>query len=113
MRRGIEGIEPSGTAHGRANGQRLAAGTGTKIDHHLAALGVQQQRQQLRALVLHLDRAAREDIHLVQGGLVLQPQAQGEYGVGTALMPALASSFCTSARLAVRALTRRSRPAPC
>jgi hypothetical protein len=37
--------------------QGLAAGAGAEVGHHLAALGVEQQGQQLAALVLHLDRA--------------------------------------------------------
>ena len=65
VRRGVERIEPPGVAHRRAERQRLAAGAGAEVDHHLAALGVEQQRQQLDALVLHLDLAAREGVELV------------------------------------------------
>ena len=73
--RGVEGVEPAGVAHRRAERQRLAAGAGAEVDHHLAALGVEQQRQQLAALVLHLDVAAREDIELVQRRLAVDAQA--------------------------------------
>jgi hypothetical protein len=75
--RHIKRIQAAGAAHGGANRQGLAAGAGAKIHHHLAALGVQQQGQQLRAFVLHLDGAAGEGIELGQRGLALNAQAPG------------------------------------
>ena len=77
MARGVKRIKASGIAHGGAKGQGLAAGTGTKIHHHLAAFGIKQQGQQLGALVLHLNGAARERVQLVQRRLAGQPQAPG------------------------------------
>jgi hypothetical protein len=56
--RHVEGVQPPGVAHGRAQRQRLAAGAGAEVHHHLAALGVGEQGQQLAAFVLHLDHAA-------------------------------------------------------
>jgi hypothetical protein len=35
----VEGIQAPGGAHHRAEDQRLAAGAGTEIHHHLAAFG--------------------------------------------------------------------------
>ena len=80
VRRGVEGVKPTAVAHGRANRQRLAAGASTEIDHHLAALGVQQQGQQLRAFVLHLHLALHKGRPLGQRGLALQ--ANAERGIG-------------------------------
>ena len=40
--------------------QRLAAGAGAEIEHLLAGLGAREQRRELRALVLHLDKALNE-----------------------------------------------------
>ena len=73
--RHIKRIQAAGAAHGGANGQRLAARARAKIHHHLATLGVQQQGQQLRAFVLHLDGAAGERIELGQRGLAFNAQA--------------------------------------
>ena len=73
--RGVEGIKPSGVAHGGTQGQGFAAGAGTKVDHHLAALGVEQEGQQLRAFVLHFDRAPCKSVEFVQRGLALNAQA--------------------------------------
>ena len=73
----VERIQPTGVAHRRAECQRLAAGAGAEIDHHLAALGIGEQRQQLAAFVLHLDIAAREQLQLVQRRLALHAQAPG------------------------------------
>ena len=75
--RGIERVESSGVAHGRANGQGLAPGPGTEVHDHFAAFRVNQQGQQLGAFVLHLDGAARERVELVQRRLAGQPQAPG------------------------------------
>ena len=77
MGRGVKGVEPAGAAHGRANSQRFATRTGTKIHHHLAPLCVQQQGQQLRTLVLHFEIAAHKGLMLVQRRLALDAQAPG------------------------------------
>ena len=47
----------------------------------------------LRALVLHLDGAAREGVQPCQRRLASMRKTPGEYGVAFALMPACASSF--------------------
>ena len=75
VRRGVERIQAPGVAHGCPQRQRLAARAGTEVDHHLAPLGVSQQGQQLRALVLHLECTAVESVHPVQRGLAGQAQA--------------------------------------
>ena len=77
MGRGIKGVKPAGAAHGRTNSQRFATRAGTKIHHHFASLGVQQQGQQLRALVLHFEVAAHKGLMLVQRRLALDAQAPG------------------------------------
>ena len=77
VRRDVEGVQPAGRAHGGADGQRLAAGTGAEIGHHLAAPGIEQQRQQLRAFVLHLDAPLLEGFQPRQRRLARQAQAPG------------------------------------
>ena len=112
--RDVERVQPPGVAHRRAQRQRLAAGAGAEVDHHLAALGVGQQRQQLAAFVLHLDLAAREDVELVQRRLAREAQSPGRirrrHGLDAGLRAAPA---CTSSRLAFSVLTRRSSGAGC
>ena len=71
MGRGVEGIQAAGIAHGRAHGQGFAPGTCTKIHHHLTAPGIEQQGQQLRAFILHLDEALLEELELMHRRLVL------------------------------------------
>ena len=85
MTRNVEGIQTAGVAHGRANGQGLAAGTGAKVHHHFATLGVQHQCQQLRAFVLHLDGAAVEGINLGQRRLAVHTQTDGRERRGLGL----------------------------
>ena len=75
MARGVKGIQTPGVAHRRAERQGLAARPCTEIDHHLAALGIGQQREQLAALVLNLDIATHEHVELVQGRLAFGAQA--------------------------------------
>ena len=74
--RGIKRIQPASAAHGGTNGQGLAAGTGAKVHHHLATLGVKQHGQQLRALVLHLERATGESLGFVQSRFAGNAQTQ-------------------------------------
>ena len=50
---------------------------GAEIHHHLATPRLQQQRQQLRAFVLHLDGAAREGVEPGQRGFAFDAQAPG------------------------------------
>jgi hypothetical protein len=106
---GIEGVQPPGVAHGRAQRERLAAGAGAEIHHHLAALGIDHQREQLAALVLHFDVAAREDIELVQRRLALDAQAPSARRAWARprCRPRRARP-CTSSRLALKVLTRKS-----
>ena len=54
----VVGIDLAGVAHGGGEGQRLAAGACTNIEHLLARAGGGHQRGDLRALVLHLVPAA-------------------------------------------------------
>ncbi|MNV46228.1 hypothetical protein D3C71_1380520 [compost metagenome] len=85
VRRDIKRIQAPGAAHARADGQGLATCTCAKIHHHLAALGVKQQGQQLRAFILHLDGTARERIQLGQRRLVVNAQAPGRIWRGAGL----------------------------
>ena len=64
------------------SGQGLAAGAGAEVHHHLAALGVQQQGQQLRASSCTSMAPRVKASSLVSGGLP-ERRPQGEYGVGT------------------------------
>jgi hypothetical protein len=66
----------------RASRGLRASSRWAEIDHHFAALGVEQQGQQLRAFVLHLDGAAGKDLKLVQGRLAIDAQAPGRVGRG-------------------------------
>ena len=75
--RGIKRVKTAGAAHAGAQCQRLAACAGAKIHHHLAALGVHQHGQQLRAFVLHFNGAAGEGVELAQLGFVAHAQAPG------------------------------------
>ena len=50
----VVGVDLAGVAHGGGEGQRLAAGACTNIEHLLARPGGGHQRGDLRALVLHL-----------------------------------------------------------
>ena len=72
--RSVKRIKPPSISHARANGQRLAARTSAKIHHHLAAVSIQQQGQQLRAFVLNLDRATGKNLDLGERRLGVQPQ---------------------------------------
>jgi hypothetical protein len=83
----VEGIQAPGRAHHGAEDQRLAAGAGTEIHHHFAALGRQQKAQQLRALVLHLDAA-------VEVGRMLLPGRAWSSGAGRAANTASAWRRC-------------------
>ena len=93
VRRGVKGIEPPGAAHGRAQGQRFTPGASTKIHHHLAALGVHQLREQLRALVLHLEQALHEGIEFAQRRLAGNAQAPGRERCGQGLDARLGQGF--------------------
>ena len=93
MGRGVKGVEPAGAAHRRTNSQRFATRTSTKIHHHFAPLGVQQQGQQLRSLVLHLKVAAYKGLMLVQRRLALDAQAPGRKGRGHRLDAAFGQLF--------------------
>jgi len=75
VRRGIEGIQATLVAHQRPQSQGFAACTGTEIDHRIGAARLDQQRQQLRAFVLHLQQTVLECGQGVQRGLAHQPQA--------------------------------------
>ena len=89
MGRVVKCVQAPGVAHARTNGQGLAACPGTKIHHHLAALGVEQQGKELRAFVLHLDRPPGEHIQLAQIGLTFYPQAPGRIQARRGLDPGL------------------------
>ena len=71
----VEGVQAPRAAHHRAQRQRLAAGAGAEVHHHLAALGIRQQRQQLAALVLHLHPTVDEGLAAVERRLALHAQA--------------------------------------
>jgi len=73
MTRDVEGIQAPRVPHLSAEGERLAAGAGAEVDHHLAASGAGHQRQQLAAFLLDLDPAVDVDLELVQRGLALDP----------------------------------------
>ena len=75
--RHIKGVQTPGVAHLRPNRQGFAARASTKIDHHFATLGIEQQGQQLRAFVLHLDAALHKGLQLGQRRFVLHAQAPG------------------------------------
>ena len=111
--RDIEGVQTPRAAHRSTNGQGLAACACTEIDHHFAALGIEHQRQQLRAFVLHLDGTARESVHPGQRRLALHTQAPGRVRCGFGDDAGIGQFLCTSARLAFSALTRRSSGAAC
>src|ERR1700674_3527761 len=49
----VERVEPARGIHRRAHLERLAAGAGAEVDHHLAALRLHQHAEDLAALVLH------------------------------------------------------------
>src|SRR6202007_1944090 len=53
-------MSASGSASALRARQRLAAGAGAEIDHLLTGLRRRKQCRELRALVLHLDRALDE-----------------------------------------------------
>jgi hypothetical protein len=72
----VEGVQAAGVAHGRAQGQRLAAGAGAEVHHHLAAAGADDLGQHLAALVLHFDRAFLEQRQVLQRRLLQHAQAQ-------------------------------------
>ena len=61
--------QPALALHHRRQRQGLAAGAGAEIDHLLAGLCGRQQRRQLRALVLHLDRALDEILLGMDAGI--------------------------------------------
>ena len=77
VRRHIKGIKTAGAAHGCAHRQGFAASAGAKIGHHFAALGVEQQGQQLRAFVLHLDPAFDKSVQARERRLVGHAQTPG------------------------------------
>ena len=77
MSRRIKRVQATGVAHARAQRQGFATGTGTKVSHHFAALGVHQQRQQLRALVLHFNMALLEQSQFAQVGFGRHAQTPG------------------------------------
>ena len=109
VRRRVERIQTAGAAHRRAQRQRLAAGAGTEVDHHLAAMGIDQQRQKLRALVLHLEIAPHKGVELGSDWACRPPAAPtANTASDCARTPWRASSFTTSSRLALNGLTRRS-----
>ena len=81
----VEGIQAAGVAHQCAEREGLAAGTGAKIDHHFAAPGRDQLREQLRAFVLHLERAGLEQRMPVDRRLVHQAHAIGRIRRGRSL----------------------------
>jgi hypothetical protein len=72
----VEGVQAAGVAHQRAEQQGLAAGAGAEVDHHLAALGLEQEAQQLAAFVLHLEAAVEEERVLLQRRLALEAHRQ-------------------------------------
>ena len=75
MAGGIKSVQTAAVAHGRADGQGLAAGPRAKVHHHLAALGVEQQGQELRAFVLHLDVALHKSGDFGQRGFAFESDA--------------------------------------
>ena len=74
---GVKSVKAAGAAHAGTQRQCLAARASAKIDHHLAALGIHQHSQQLRAFVLHFNGAASEGVELAQLGFVTHAQAPG------------------------------------
>jgi hypothetical protein len=73
--RHVEGVQAAGIAHDGADGQRLAAGAGAEVDHHLAAARAQQLGQHLAALVLDFDRAFLEQRQVLQRRFLHDAQA--------------------------------------
>jgi hypothetical protein len=82
--RDVEGVQPPGVAHGRAQRQRLAAGAGTEVHHHLAALGVGDGRASswLPSSCTSTIAAAVNTSSLCSAGLPCTRRPQGECGVG-------------------------------
>jgi hypothetical protein len=79
--RHVKRIQAPGAAHGRANGQRLAARARAKIHHHLAALGVQQQASSCEPSSCTSMAPRVKASSLVSAGLPSMRRPQGEYGV--------------------------------
>jgi hypothetical protein len=65
----VGGDQPALALHQRCQRQGLAAGAGAEIDHLLARPGRRQQGRELRALVLHFNRALDEILLGVNAGI--------------------------------------------
>ena len=113
--RGVERVEAAGVAHRRAERQRLAAGAGAEVDHHLAALGVRSAARAAGCLrPAPRPRRAAKTSSLLQRRLAVDAQAPAANTASAAAsMPAAPARACTSSRLALSVLTRRSSGAGC
>ena len=74
--RNVEGVHASLRAHQRAQEQRLSARAGAEVDHHVAASRGDEIAQELAALVLDFDCAAREERVMLQRRLARHAQPQ-------------------------------------
>ena len=74
---GIERVQPARIAHARPQGEGFASCACTKIHDHFATMGVYQQRQQLRPLILYLDVPALKQLQPCQRWFPGQPQTPG------------------------------------
>ena len=108
MARDVEGVEAAGVAHLRAERERLAAGAGAEVDHHLAAFGAGEQREQLAAFVLHFDQALLEHVETLQRGLADDADAERRIRRRRGFDARGLRRPSTSSRSAFSALTRRS-----
>ena len=108
MRGDVAGDEMPAIAHGRGERQGLAAGAGAEIDDAHARPRIDQQRRELRALVLHLDLAAFERVEDRERDALEDAQPSGENGVRAASTPSRASAARAASRSLFSRLTRRS-----
>ena len=104
--------QPALALHHRRQRQRLAAGAGAEIDHLLAGFCRREHRGELRALVLHLDRALDEillgmDAGVAGVGAEFDAQAESATMASVRRRGGRATS-APSRGLAFSVLTRRS-----
>ena len=81
----VAGDELAAISHGRRQRQGLAAGAGAEIDDAHARPRIDQERRELRALVLHLDEPVAEAVERPDSGTRSNDRKpSGENGVGSA-----------------------------
>jgi hypothetical protein len=65
---GVMGEEAATVLHGGAEQERLAAGTGTQVEHGLPGAGLDEEAEELTALILDLEETLAEGVEPIEVG---------------------------------------------